>query len=443
MYDFFLSFKYSDKDGNVTEDYKIAKHLYDILIELGYSVFFSPKNISEKRKSQYMLAIDEALDETSHMVVIGTSIDNILSEYVKYEWLNFNTDILNGEKSNSLLVSLVTENVTIKELPRALRINEAFEYKEKEDMSNIITFLTDIVTPSSHGLRTETESSERIANKYDVNDEKEQKRLATQTMLSLDIDYPIISKILSNKKNIKILDIGCNNGQWIRGRTEGVDNIDMIIGIDVDAKVIAQANSMATTNQRFYSADCESPDFYDRLCDIMSENNIANFDFVCVPMILMHLSDPFRLLKTLYKVMGVNAHIFIREEDDSLVLAHPDEGHIVQHFLEISDYVPTTGYRKCGREVYEWLYTLEFRNIQFHDASINTIGKSIEEREAILNANFSYIKGDLELLYSKSKESKHKNDLVWIDENYSKLERLFCSRSFFYKNGIIIYTAMK
>lgn len=175
----------------------------------------------------------------------------------------------------------------------------------------------------------------------------------------------------------------------------------------------------------------------------MAENQIESFDFVCISMLLMHLSNPFQLLKTVHKVMGVNAHLFIVEEDDSLVLAHPDPKGIVQHFLEICDYVPATGYRKCGREVYDWLYTLEFRNIALHDASVNTINKNIDEREAILDSNFSYIKGDLQIMYADTKSEKCKKDLVWIDENYCELEKMFCNKNFFYKNGVIIYTATK
>ena len=318
MYDFFISFKFSDTNGNQTEDYIIAKELYNELTNRGYNVFFSPVNISAKGKSQYMLAIDEALDESNHMIVIGTDVNHIMSEYVQYEWLNFNTDILNGMKKNSLLLSLITENISVKELPRALRINEAFYYNKQDGISNMITFLTDIVSLKSSNENDCTTSS-RTANKYDVNDAIEKARLATQTRLSLEVDLPIISKVLTERKNVKLLDIGSNNGQWIRSRTEGFDNIDTIIGIDVDKNIVAEANMLATGNQHFYSADCEAPDFYDKLCDIMQENNISHFDFVVVSIILLHLLNPFNLLKTLYKVMGVNACIFIKEVERSTV----------------------------------------------------------------------------------------------------------------------------
>lgn len=434
MYDFFISFKFSDSNGNQTEDYIIAKQLYDKLTSIRYNVFFSPINISEKGKSQYMLAIDEALDESNHMIVIGTDINHIMSEYVKYEWLNFNTDILNGVKQNSLLISLITENILMRELPRPLRINESFYYTQNEGLSKMIEFLTSIVAVKTSG-ESSCNISGRIANKYDVNDEAEKSRLATQTKLSLEIDLPIIKNVLSERKNAKLLDIRCNNGQWIRSRTESFDNIDTIIGIDIDKNIIAEANMLATSNQRFYSADCESPDF--------NENGISHFDFVTVPLVLLHLLSPFNLLKTLYKVMGVNSCIFIRDVDDSLILAHPDEEKIVPHFLSISDYVPMTGYRHCGREVYDWLYTLEFRDIHLYDASINTINKSREEREYILKANFSYIREDLEKLYQLKKDEKYKKDLLWIDENYEKLEKLFINKNFFYKNGILNFTAIK
>ena len=64
-------------------------------------------------------------------------------------------------------------------------------------------------------------------------------------------------------------------------------------------------------------------------------------------------------------------------------------------------------------------------------------------RTIILKANFSYIREDLEKLYQLKKDEKYKKDLLWIDENYEKLEKLFITKNFFYKNGILIFTAIK
>ena len=160
-----------------------------------------------------------------------------------------------------------------------------------------------------------------------------------------EIKYICNSWILSNqiykivdKKDVVVLDVGCNNGDWINLHTQGLDNISKIIGIDVDPKIIAQANSNAKDNQRFYTLDCESPDFYEKICDIMDENNISGFDYVCLSMLLMHLSKPFALIRNIHKLMKVGGRIFVNEEDDSLVLAHPDNNAIVGKFIEISDF---------------------------------------------------------------------------------------------------------
>ena len=41
MYDIFISYKNSDENSQLTEDYSIASKLYDFLTEAGYKVFFS------------------------------------------------------------------------------------------------------------------------------------------------------------------------------------------------------------------------------------------------------------------------------------------------------------------------------------------------------------------------------------------------------------------
>ena len=72
MYDVFISFKNKDDKGNPTLDSKIAKNLYDYLVKKGHEVFFSVQTLEVLGKSDYAKAINNALEKSLILIVIGT-----------------------------------------------------------------------------------------------------------------------------------------------------------------------------------------------------------------------------------------------------------------------------------------------------------------------------------------------------------------------------------
>lgn len=79
-YDVFISSK--------SEDYHLAEEVYDFLTKSGLSAFIASEELQKIGEAQYANAIDEALDESVHMVVVASSLRYINSKWVKYEWYN-------------------------------------------------------------------------------------------------------------------------------------------------------------------------------------------------------------------------------------------------------------------------------------------------------------------------------------------------------------------
>lgn len=127
-YDIFISYKHSDENGNETKDLSIAKELYENLVNLGYSVFFSSSSLEKIGSSRYKEDIDEALDTAKVMIVVLTKEEYASSQWVKYEWDSFYNDYLSGVRSDANLFTL-TDNVSVHDLPRTLRNVQNFEYK--------------------------------------------------------------------------------------------------------------------------------------------------------------------------------------------------------------------------------------------------------------------------------------------------------------------------
>ncbi len=127
MEEIFISYKHTDENGLMTEDFKIAHQLYDLLTKNGYSVFYSKESLQKIGSSRYKNDIDEALDRTKILIVVLTKAEYARSEWVQYEWDSFFNDILSGVKPEGKLFTL-TKDVSITALPRTLRNVQNFIY---------------------------------------------------------------------------------------------------------------------------------------------------------------------------------------------------------------------------------------------------------------------------------------------------------------------------
>ena len=139
-YDVFISFKNSDENGHPTKDSELAKKLYDFLTAKGLNVFFSNVVLEYIGSSQFTKVINQALDASKILVAVGTSTENLDSKWVNYEWESFLNDINIGRKPNAEVFVLYS-GITINDLPRALRMHEAFDAGNKQAFERLYNFI--------------------------------------------------------------------------------------------------------------------------------------------------------------------------------------------------------------------------------------------------------------------------------------------------------------
>ena len=137
----FISYKNSDK-GLPTVDSIMAYELYSALSKAGIPCFCAGKTLQEVGADKYKEQIDLELDSCIIMVVVGTSLDNINSRWVKYEWDGFYLDILNGYKNGKVFT--YTDGINPHILPRALRSVQAFD-KKKDSLVSIVSFVENAI----------------------------------------------------------------------------------------------------------------------------------------------------------------------------------------------------------------------------------------------------------------------------------------------------------
>ncbi|MCL2378330.1 MAG: TIR domain-containing protein [Defluviitaleaceae bacterium] len=143
-YDVFISFKNSDENGNRTKDSIIAEKLYEYLSAKGLRVFFSNRELEASVESQYTTVIDNALDSSWLLVAVGCSNKHLESRWVRYEWRGFITDILNNIKPRAK-VFVLYQDMTIYDLPRALREHQAFNADSETVYSDLYKFIKNAI----------------------------------------------------------------------------------------------------------------------------------------------------------------------------------------------------------------------------------------------------------------------------------------------------------
>ena len=89
-YDVFISYKETENGSKSrTRDSLLAEELYDALVKENYKVFFSRITLEDKLGQDYEPNIEFALSTAKVMLLVGTSVENIESTWVKSEWSRY------------------------------------------------------------------------------------------------------------------------------------------------------------------------------------------------------------------------------------------------------------------------------------------------------------------------------------------------------------------
>ncbi len=102
-YDVFISFKNEDSD--------LAEKIYEYCHKRIKEPFWSKKSLPRLSKSEYSKAIDMALENSKHFVVVLSNLKYLDAEWIKYEMGVFNNEIKEGRKKDSNFIIVATDDV--------------------------------------------------------------------------------------------------------------------------------------------------------------------------------------------------------------------------------------------------------------------------------------------------------------------------------------------
>lgn len=123
-YDLFISYK--------SEDYKIASDIRKKLLEVNekLNIFLSEVTLEKIGNSEYLRVIENSIENSKNMLVVGSNIEHLTSKWVTYEWSLFKIYKLNDKEGfyRNLFLAIDYNNVDVKKLPGTLLMCECIDY---------------------------------------------------------------------------------------------------------------------------------------------------------------------------------------------------------------------------------------------------------------------------------------------------------------------------
>lgn len=388
-------------------------------------------------ESAYKEAIENSLDEATVLIVISSDVQYLNSRWIKYEWSSFHEEILSGDKEKGIIIPYLSGNITRKERPLALRNLETFSI-EADTIEKVVDFTMNYLYNNKIIQKEEVkiERNAKLASTYSPINHSEHRRLKTQALYTKDADMPAINYVLEklkDKKEINILDCGCAYGYVTFDRFSDIENAK-IVGIDNQEKCIKYAIENKPNDKfSFYVKNLESKTFTDDMLDLMDEKHIEKFDIIFSSLVIHHLNDPLKTLRSLRKLLSDDGFIILRGSDDGSAISYNDDG-LVKKIIDKTMQIPGISDRLNGRKIYYQLYTSGYKQLKMFNWVKEISDCDYDKRINIFNERFSYRSNYLENILKKDPTNiEIKNDLEWMEYALNKLEELFGNESFWYQ----------
>jgi SAM-dependent methyltransferase len=221
---------------------------------------------------------------------------------------------------------------------------------------------------------------------------------------------------------------------------------EKLVGLEYDPDAVAEGNRKYGQPGKigFFQSNVEAEDFEERLEEIVEQMDIREFNIINISMLLLHLKSPYRLLRIVRKYLARGGRIIVKDIDDGFNLVYPDDGGDFARVIDICNRNETSGYRHSGRQVYTLLRRAGYRDIVLEKAGLSTVGMNYEERDALFDTYFSFIREDLAIMAERYPHDKRVlQDYAWYTKNYEDLEERFQDETLFFNLGFVMFTASR
>lgn len=439
--DLFISYEHESKI--------IADNICSVLESKGIRCWYAPRDV----RGDYATSIVEAIEHCKVFVLVlnpaASESPHVLNEVeMAYQ------RILKGEIT---IVPFKVENGVF---------SKAMEYYVKrlhwidaasDSLDKAILELYEKLIPvlgiervtnneNNNAENHETNLKRKINQYYSADNLVEVKRLFGEEAFLYDIERPYYDRLFYNKEKAVVLDFNVlcpyHAVKKFADRTE----VSKVAYLTYSEASVMEGNEMLkqngdNENKKFFLFDQSTTKVEEALPKILNELNATGFDFLNLTMSIMDFGNPFKILNKIKKFLNPGAVAFIRDVDDGVVFAYPDEKGLFKEVQNFYKYDTLSGSRESGRQIYDLMKKLGAIDVRLERCGINTTGMDYHRKHLVFESWFGFIPNDFKIMLERDPQDKIAKKIIeWLDEHYDDLEEQFSQSNFIFNSGYVIYT---
>lgn len=289
--------------------------------------------------------------------------------------------------------------------------------------------------------KADTNLNRKAVKYYSDDDFVEIKRLRIEEELMFFYEKEYYDRLLCGKEHLNALDFYVLSPKATVRRLKRPE-IDKIACLSYNDGLVAEGNDAYGDNEniKFYKCDAETQSVDEILEQVLQDMNIDGFDFVNMTMAIMDLKNPFKTLKRIKKFLKPGAVMYVRDVDDGVTFAYPDEKGLFAQFKNFYKLDTLSGSRHSGRQVFNVVKKIGAREVHLLKCGVNSSCMDYTRKRMLFDAWFSFIPNDFKRIARENPENEScKEVLSWLDENYDDLEEEFFNDDFIFNSGYLFY----
>ncbi len=431
--DVFISYEHESKS--------IADNIVAVLESKGVRCWYAPRDVY----GDYATSIVEAIERCKAFVLI-LSHKSSESPHVLNEVEMAYQRILQGELV--IVPFKVDEGVLSKAMEyyiKRLHWIDAASSTLEQSIVALYEKLAPILGLDKQDDSERKEDNTRRKNNqyYDAADMVEINRLKNEEELLFEYEKPFYDKLFFGKNDLNVLDFNTLSPKDALLRLNRAE-VGKLVCLSYNDGIVQEGKDLTADmpNVTFEKIDYVNDDVETALKSITLNDSMSGFDFVNLSMAIMDFENPFKILKKIKKFMKPGAVMFVRDVDDGVVFAYPDNDNLFSQFKEFYKMDDLSGSRNSGRQIYNILKKLGAKSIRLENCSVNTSNMDYDKRRLLFESWFSFIPNDFSIMAKKNPENKSIAEVnKWLREHYDDLEEAFFNDDFLFNSGYVIYTA--
>lgn len=431
--DVFISYEHESKS--------IADNIVAVLESKGVRCWYAPRDVY----GDYATSIVEAIERCKAFVLI-LSHKSSESPHVLNEVEMAYQRILQGELV--IVPFKVDEGVLSKAMEYYIKrlhwIDAASSTLEQSIVALYEKLAPILGLDKQEDSERKEDNTQRKNNQYyDAADMVEINRLKNEGELLFEYEKPFYDKLFFGKNDLNVLDFNTLSPKDALLRLNRAE-VGKLVCLSYNDGIVQEGKDLTADmpNVTFEKIDYLNDDVETALKSITLNDSVSGFDFVNLSMAIMDFENPFKILKKIKKFMKPGAVMFVRDVDDGVVFAYPDNDNLFSQFKEFYKMDDLSGSRNSGRQIYNILKKLGAKSIRLENCSVNTSNMDYDKRRLLFESWFSFIPNDFSIMAKKNPENKSIAEVnKWLREHYDDLEEAFFNDDFLFNSGYVIYTA--